>query len=167
MFQHGARIERTFQAAAQSIGNHSSETDCLRLATAHGRPLLKSGRRIRSFLFVVQAIAVKRAGGNAFDYSVKIPAPDSLHGNRALWRFAEADVNAVRPRSPDEKTACVLPEKHGAKFFFTRRTHGFCIPLVARRLVTFSVYTEVHAIPRTRNSLRRSLIFSDRQHDNS
>ena len=43
MFQHGARIERTFQAAAQSIGNHSSETDCLRLATAHGRPLVEIG----------------------------------------------------------------------------------------------------------------------------
>jgi hypothetical protein len=128
---------------------------------------LKSGRRIGSFLLVVQTIAVKRPGGDAFDYGVKIPAAESLHGNRALWRFAEADVNAVRPRGPKQKTACILTEKHGTKFFFMRRTHGFCIPQVARRLVTFSVYTGVRAIPRTRNSLRGSLIFSDREQDNS
>src|SRR5271156_5387367 len=111
---------------------------------------LISGRRIGPFLFVVQTIAVESPGGNVFGNSVKIPAPDSLHRNRALCRVAKADVNLVRPRSPDQKTAGILTQKYGAKIFLTLGSHGFCIPHMARRLVTFSVYTEERVIPRTR-----------------
>jgi hypothetical protein len=69
---------------------------------------LISGRGIGSFLFIVQAIAVKSSGGNVLSDSVKIAAADRLHGYFALWRIADADVNAVRARGPDEKTAGVL-----------------------------------------------------------
>jgi hypothetical protein len=69
---------------------------------------LITGRRIGSFLFIVQAIAVESPRGNAFSNSVKIPAADSLHRNLALSRFANADVNPIRLRSPDEKTACIF-----------------------------------------------------------
>jgi hypothetical protein len=73
-----------------------------------GRRWVEIGRRIGSFLFIVEAIVVESAGGNIFSDSVKVSAADRLHGNYALWRIANADVNAVRARSPDEKTAGVL-----------------------------------------------------------
>src|SRR6202451_904875 len=69
---------------------------------------LISGRRIGPFLFIVQAIAIESPRGNALSDNVKIPAADSLHRNRARWGFADTDVNPVRVRSPDEKTACIL-----------------------------------------------------------
>jgi hypothetical protein len=69
---------------------------------------LISGRGIGPFLFIVQTIAVEIPGGNAFSNSVKISAANSLHRNRALWWIANADVNSIRQRSPDEKTACIL-----------------------------------------------------------
>src|SRR5271155_3979659 len=69
---------------------------------------LKSRRRVGPLLFVIQTITVQSPRGNVFSDSVKIAAADRLHGNYALWRVADTDVNAVRARSPDEKTAGIL-----------------------------------------------------------
>jgi hypothetical protein len=112
--------------------------------------------RIGSFLFIVEAIAIESAGGDAFSNGVKIPTTDSLHRNRALWRIAKADVNSVRVRSPDEKTARILTYKLGAKIFLARGSQGFCVPHMTQWLAAFSVYMEEPVIPRTQDSVWRS-----------
>jgi len=110
---------------------------------------------IGSFLFIVEVIAIESAGGDAFSNGVKIPAADSLHSNRALWRIAQADVNPVRARSPEEKAARILTYKLGAKIFLARGSQGFCVPHVTEWLAAFSVYMEEPVIPRTQDSVWR------------
>ena len=108
MFLHAARTERTFQVGAQSIEGRPAKPIVRDLRWTVDAAGLKSGRRIGSFLVIVEAIAVESAGGNIFSDGVKISAADSLHGNYALWRIADTDVKPIRSRSPDEKTAGVL-----------------------------------------------------------
>ena len=45
---------------------------------------LVSGGRIRSFLFIVQAVSVQRSGSNIFHNGVKIAVADGLHDNFPL-----------------------------------------------------------------------------------
>jgi hypothetical protein len=69
---------------------------------------LVSGGRIRSFLFIVQAVSVQRSGSDVFHNGVKIAVTDGLHDNFPLPWFANAYFNPAGPRSPDQKTAGVL-----------------------------------------------------------
>ena len=78
---------------------------------------LVSRRRIRPFLFTVQAITVESSGRKICNNGVKISASRRLHENLMFLWLGDAHLNAAGMGSPDEKAAYLLAEDASAKRF--------------------------------------------------
>ena len=86
-----------------------------------GRPVdtswLRSGCRIRSFRFIVQAISVESSGRNVFNNRVKISASDSLHENFTLSRFRDDRPQRGSHAEPKRENCTHSREDEGTKRF--------------------------------------------------